>query len=137
MYAAEAYVTAFAEFFQRQRSINRTNRKPSLAEFALAQPLTLLDLTGSWMLRLGGGPQIATGDRAQARKWSRVFYEAYPDVDGLYYPSSLNTSWRAYALYERAQRAIPAVPILHAPLTEPRVARYLSIAETETGYDVL
>jgi hypothetical protein len=137
MYCAEAYETAFAEFFQRQRSINRTNRKPWLVEFALAQPLTLLDLTGSWMLKVGGGPQIATGDRAQARKWSRVFYEAFPDIDGLCYPSSLNTAWRTYALYERATRGIPSAPILHAPLTAPHVARYLAVAETETGYDVI
>jgi len=137
MYCAEAYVTAFAEFFQAERSIIRTYRTPSLVEFALEQPLTLLDLTGSWMLKVGGGPQIATGDRAQARKWSRVFYEAFPDIDGLCSPSSLNTAWRTYALYERAERAMPSAPILYAPLTEARVASYLTVAETETGYDIV
>lgn len=137
MYCAEEYVTAFAEFFQAERSIIRTYRNPWLVELALAQPLTLLDLTGSWMLKVGGGPQIATGDRAQARKWSRVFYEAFPDIDGLCYPSSLNTAWRVYALYERARRGIPSDPILHAPLTAPHVASYLTVAETETGYDIV
>jgi hypothetical protein len=137
LYATEAYVTAFAEFFQRTRMINRTRKQLRLVEFALQEPLILLDLTGSWMLKVGGGPQIATGDRAQARKWSRVFHPAFPEIDDVCYPASLNTAWRVYALYERAERAMPSAPILYAPLADPLIAPYLSVAESATHYDVV
>lgn len=137
LYAAQLPVAAFAEFFQDTRTIDRTNRAPHLVQFALRQPLTLLDLTGSWMLKVGGGPQIATGERSQARKWSRVFHEAYPDIDGLCYPSSLNTTWHAYALYERAERAMPSAPVFNARLTAAASRVHVAAAVRETHYDVL
>ncbi|HEX8170267.1 MAG TPA: RES family NAD+ phosphorylase [Thermoanaerobaculia bacterium] len=137
LYAAEQHFTAVAEFFQATRAINRDLNKPWIVQFPLTQPLSLLDLTGGWMLKVGGNSAIASGEREQSRKWSRVFHEAYPDADGLCYRSSLNAEWIAYALYERATRAFPKDPVVHAPLTDARIEPLIALAAAESGYDVL
>ncbi|HEY0155857.1 MAG TPA: RES family NAD+ phosphorylase [Thermoanaerobaculia bacterium] len=137
MYAADLYSAACAEFFQAGGAINRIYNKPWLVQFALAETLTMIDLTGGWMIRAGGNAAIASGDREQARKWSRVFHEAWPDIDGICYRSSLNPQWLAFALYERAARAIPPTPLLHAPLTDSRLAPLIANAVAETGYELV
>jgi hypothetical protein len=137
LYAADRYSCAFAEYFQDGRAINRTRNKPWIVNFATDKALSLLDVTGGWMLKAGGGAAIATGERAQSRKWSRAFHAAWPDIDGICYRSSLNPDWLAFAFYERARRAMPRVPLLHAPLTDSRVAALVANAAGETGYDLL
>lgn len=137
LYAAERYSCAFGEFFQSGSAINRDLNKPWLVQFATIVPLTCLDLTGGWMMKVGGGAAISSGERAQARKWSRVIYSAWPGIDGICYRSSLNPDWLAFALYERAQRGIAAVPLLHAPLTDSRLSPLIAHAAAETGYDLL
>lgn len=137
LYASERPETAFAEFFQATRVINRSLNKPWIVRFAIAEPLTLLDVTGVWMVKVGGGAAISSGEREQSRKWSRVFHEAYPPIDGLCYRSSLNPQWLAFALYERAQHAVPPAPQFHAPLTAFRALRLIRNAVAETHYAVV
>jgi len=45
-------------------------------------------------------------------------YNAYPDIQGLYYGSSMNEHVPAIALNERAQRAMPEQPQFHRALND-------------------
>ncbi len=105
--------------------------------FALARPVLVVDVTGGWVLRVGGNSAICSGERAQARKWSRAFHEAWPDIEGICYRSSLNADWIAYALYERARDALPKIPLLNVPLTTSRMATLVANAALETRYELL
>src|SRR3954452_17380806 len=90
LYAAEQALTCFAEAFQDSRTIDCTAREPWLVGFRTRVALALLDLRGVWPTRAGASQEINTGDRERARQWSRVFYLAYPDIAGLYYPSKMH-----------------------------------------------
>ena len=137
LYAADDYTAAIAEYFQVRRAINRKRNKPWLVQFTLTKPLVLVDVTGPWLLQAGGNGAIATGPRVQSRKWSRLFHRAWPKIHGICYRSSLNPDWIAYALYERAYRAMPRMPLLHAPLLDARLDPLLAKAATVSGYKLL
>ena len=119
LYAALAPIICIAEYFQRDRAIDRTTRQPYLAAFDLAASLTFLNLTGIWPTRAGYSMAINSGPRALSRAWSCAIYEAYPHVQGLRYPSKMYRNRLAVALYERAAHALPADPILLLPLDSP------------------
>lgn len=138
LYAATSVLTCVAEVFQRQRTIDPSQGRPWLVGFALAAPVALLDLGGLWPTAAGASMAIASGQRARARRWSQAVYEAFPDVQGLWYPSSMAGNAPAVALYERASPAVPARPLFHRPLADPslrqalaRVARRLNYAGVE------
>jgi len=137
LYAADVPPTAFAEYFQSTGVINRSLNEPWIVQFALASPLMLLDVTGEWGIKAKAGAAIASGKHEQSRKWSRVIYEAYPGIHGICYRSSLNPAWLAFALYERAKPALPPMPLLHAPLSDPRIEPLVVQAKTITGFDVI
>ena len=46
-------------------------------------------------------------------------YEDYPTIEGLYYPSSMDSNQPSVALYERAHDAIPTRPLFHRALADP------------------
>ncbi len=77
---------------------------------------------------------INTGPRDRSRVWSRAIYEAYPQVDGLYYCSSMHANRPAVVLYERAVDAMPSNPLLNLPLTDPRLFTPLRNAAHSLGY---
>jgi len=79
----------------------------------------LLDLLGNWPTRLGASTQIGSGRRDVVRGWSRHIHEAYPGLDEVLYPSSMNASREALAFYERGESALPTRPVLHEPLAHP------------------
>jgi RES domain len=134
LYAAERGSTCFAEVFQATRTIDRGRGDPWLVSFALARDVRLLDLAGAWPTRAGASQAISTGPRARAREWSRAVYEAYPDVEGLSYPSSMLGPTRAVALYERARDAIASAPPFHAPLTHPGLQAPIQRIAARLGY---
>lgn len=77
---------------------------------------------------------LSTGPRPRARRWARVIYEAYPDLQGLYYPSSMHANRPAVALTDRATSALPKQPTFHRPLTDPALLYMLRNAGKELGY---
>ena len=137
LYTAAHGPTCVAEVFQDTRVIDRTRRDPWLAAFALAEDVTLLDLTGTWPTMTGASMAISSGPRPRARRWSRAIYDAYPHVQGLWYPSSMYANRPAVALYERAQRALPRVPAFHAPLTHPGLLMPLRHIALTVGYGLV
>lgn len=80
---------------------------------------------------------IGSGSRARARRWARAIYDAYPDLAGLYYCSSMHANEPAVAFFERAETAIPRQPRFHRPLRDPALLPALSDAGADLGYGVV
>lgn len=138
LYAALDMPTAFAEFFPRNRRINRSLRQPWLVSFALAAELRLLNLTDTFCLRVGASAKLVSGPFLHAQNWSRGFYETYPEIQGLYYPSSL-TNRPTIALYERADgpSMFPGNPLFHRALSDPTLHKALLAVGDEIGYGLI
>jgi hypothetical protein len=134
LYAAENIKACLAEVFQRPRHIDAVFEEPCLVGFALATPLRLLSLTGVWPTRAGASMAINSGPRSRARRWSQAIYEAYPDVQGLYYASSMYRNTPSVALYERAEGAMPARPFFHRTPADPLLLPALIDAADDLGY---
>lgn len=119
LYGAAAIATCVAEVFQEDRAVDRNRREPWLVGFELARDVTLLDLRRAWPTAAGASMALNSGGRARARRWSVRIYEDYPRVQGLWYPSSMNANQPAFALYERAEDALPDRPVFHRRLSDP------------------
>ena len=137
LYAAEDIGTCLAEVFQRSREIDLTSREPWLVGLEVISKLVLLDLTGLWPTKAGASMAINSGRRDRARRWSQAIYEAYPDVQGLYYPSSMYGNHPAVALYERALPSFSRFPRFHRPLADPVLRPNLRRTAADIGYDLL
>jgi hypothetical protein len=117
---AHAVLTALAEVFQNTRHIDRTRDEPWLAVFKLDTAVRLLDTGTGWPVRAGGNMAINSGSREKARAWSRVIYDSYPVVEGIWYPSSI-TNHECLALYERGAHALPSRTIFNEALASPKL----------------
>ena len=135
-YAAVLAPTCVAEYFQATRFVDRSREEPWLVSFRLARPLRLLDLSGSWPTRAGVSMAINSGEQAIARRWSQSIHEAYPDVEGLWYPSAMHGTHHSIALYERGSPAMPAHPESDLPLRSVALDVSLRNAATEFGYGI-
>lgn len=136
MYAAASPVTCLAEVFQKTRTVHRAYRSPALVGFATARPLTLLDLTGPFATRIGASMGLMTGPRSVARSWGRALYAAFPDAQGLAYPSSMHGNAVAFVLNDRADPALvlPTSPGFHRTLNDPAMLTLIKNAARELGY---
>ena len=134
-YLASDAPTSIAEVFQITRRLERVHGNPWLVQFKLVAPVALLDLTDRVLLRAGGSMKLISGARADARRWSQGFYQAYDHIDGLYYPSSM-TNRPVLALYERSQSksVFPDSPELHRALADPLMVDPLHEACVDIGY---
>lgn len=54
---------------------------------------------------------LISGPRAHSQNWSRGFYDGYPGIEGVLYPSSL-TNQTVYAFYERVLEVASPFPRL-------------------------
>ncbi len=134
IYAARDLVTCVAEACQGSRLVDRFADDRCFAAFRLVRSVRLLDLTGDWPTRAGASQAIASGPRARAQAWARAIYDAYPRVEGLWYPSSMHGSHPALVLFERAEDAVPAVPDLDVPLSHAGLLPDLTRAADALGY---
>jgi len=119
LYAATEIATCLAEFFQDTRTVSREAEEPCLVGFQLRLGIVLLDLTGVWPTQAGASMAINSGPRSRSRLWSQAAYEAYPEVQGFYYASSMHANKPAFALFERARPALAPTPIFNRPLSDP------------------
>lgn len=117
-YAAGDVTTCVAEVFQEKRFVDLDKNQPWLVGFETVRELRLLDLTGTWPTAVGASMAISSGLRSRARRWSRAIHDAYPSVEGLWYPSSMHANQPAVVLYERASGALPAAPAFHRSLAD-------------------
>jgi hypothetical protein len=134
LYGADSGPTCLAEVFQDTRVVDRGRDQPALAAFQLMQDVSLLDVTGAWPTRAGASMAIGTGSRKRAREWSRTIYDAYPQLAGIRYGSSMNANRPAFAFNERASAALSGAPLLDLPLSHPGLAVLLARAARRFGY---
>lgn len=140
LYAAvweDAVATCVAEAFQHTRLVDTRRLDPQLAAFSLSEDVPLLGLRDTWPTKAGASANINSGPRPRCRRWSRAIYEAYPDVCGLFYASSMNANRPAMALYERAARALPEAPDFNRPLSDAALLVPLERVASSLGYDLV
>lgn len=136
LYCAADAPTCFAEVFQQTRRIDRVRAAPWLAVFELRRAVALLDLRGSFTTRVGASMAINTGSRVRAREWARSFYDAYGDLQGVCYASSMHANRAAVVLNDRAEAAgvLAAHPLLNRALADDALLDVLKHAAVELGY---
>ncbi len=139
LYCATSAVTCLAEAFQETRRIDRARRAPWLAVFRIERDLELLDLTGAYPTRAGASMAINSGVRARARAWARAWYDAFPDVQGIHYASSMHANEPAIALTDRAAQPtpLPQYPNFNRPLADDALLDVLKHAAARLGYGLL
>jgi hypothetical protein len=137
LYTGLSLRTAMAEAFQATRVVDRHSGAPWVVVFRPVRPLHLLDLAGTWPTRAGASQAISSGSRERARAWAREIFAAYPDVDGLWYRSSMDSGAPAVCLWERAAAALPGRPWVHLPLSSPALALPVARACRQLGYRLL
>jgi hypothetical protein len=137
LYAGLTLRTCVAETFQLARVVDRQTDRPWLVVWRPVRVLRLLDLAGTWPTRAGASQAISSGPRARSRAWARVIHEAYPDIDGLWYRSSMDSGDPAVCLWAEARDAMPAQPWAHLPLDAPGLALPLARASRAIGYRLL
>lgn len=137
LYCARDAVTCLAEVFQETRVIDGRVHVPWLVAFELRTPVSLLDLTGQWPTRAGASQALASGRRDRARRWAAVVHEAYPQLQGMTYRSSMHGGGVCAVLHERAVGAVAPPPLLHRSLDDPAIATAVANAARDLGYDLL
>ncbi len=135
-YAALGTPTALAEVFQRTRVINARRGSPYLTAWSATRELTLLDLTGTWPSQAGASYAINTGRRNHCRAWARVIHTARPELDGLWYRSSMSGG-DAVTLFTHAADSFPDRPRLSLPLDHPGLRGHLLAAASQIAYRVV
>lgn len=128
--------TCLAEVFQRSRTIDRHRRVPYFCIFKTTRDLKFLDVKGTWITKAGASLAISTGPRSVVQKWSQNFYDAFNDIDGVHYASSMGGANNAFALFERGKDALPADFELNRSLTDPSLQTALITAANKIGYPI-
>ena len=79
---------------------------------------------------------IHTGSRPRARGWARDLYDAFPDIQGIRYASSMHGGAPAFALNERAMHSalFPPHPLFHRSLADDVMLDPLKHAAQALGY---
>lgn len=134
LYCAPDVDTCAAEVFQSTRRIDRTRNAPGLVVFALREVVTLLDLRGVFATTIGASTAMHSGPRSRARAWARELYDAYPEIQGLYYGSSMNGHAPAIVLNDRARGAMPQQPQLHRSLNDDMLVEVLQRIALRLSY---
>ena len=137
MYVADAALTGIAEVFQAKRRIDVSTDEPMLATFALAGDVPVLDLTGLWPSRAGAPAAIHSGPRPRAQAWGGTIYDAFPQVTGVRYCSSMNGNAPALAFFEGALGALPSLPTSNDALSNPLLRAMLLRFAKRLGYGLL
>ena len=134
MYLANQGPTCLAEVFQTTRVIDRHSGSPWLAGFRLAKAIQLLDLTGIFTTALGASTAIHSGPRPRAQRWSQQLYEAYAQIDGILYCSSMYGNAPSVALFERGLPTIPQLTVFHRALNDPAMLALIIATSQQIGY---
>lgn len=137
LYAATHGQTSLAEVFQESRTIDRNLGEPWLVAFEMRAAVVLLDLSGAWPTRAGASMAISNGPKPRSQRWARAIYEAYPEVQGLLYASSMYKNQRSIALFERGESALSIPPLFHRPLADPGLLPTIKQVAHEIGYRLI
>ena len=137
LYLAVHPRTALAEVFQRRRTINTRRHGPVAGRPGDSGRTEASRPDGS--LANASGRVDGALDRSPCADppWSRAAYEAYPDLQGLWYGSSMDSMLGCAALFERAAHAMPAAPAFHRALADPSVRALLEQWADELHYRLI
>ena len=136
LYAASDLATSLAEVYQTTRVIDTLAGAPTLTAWQPQRSLHLLDLSGTWLLRNTASAALLGAPRSVCRRWARVIYTTWPELDGLYVPSTM-TGRPNIVLWDAAADSIPTLPSFSRPLTHPLVWSIAQAAAAEIGYSIL
>lgn len=127
--------TAVAEVYQTTSTVDRATRSPHLVVFRPARTLRLLDLSGLWPTRAGASQEISSGPKKVTQAWARAIHTAHPDLDGVWYRSSMDSGHPAIALWEPPSAgALPDEPDVLLPLNHPGLDLPLARVCEELNY---
>lgn len=131
-YAALDVATCVAEVFQTRRLI-RADDSVHLTSWTPTRDLQLLDLTGGWALRNGASYSLHAAPKSTCRAWANAIRKTWPDLDGLYVPSTL-TGAPNVVLFDASRDSFPAAPAFSRPLGSPAVFDVLDRIAARLGY---
>ncbi|MFC4003076.1 RES family NAD+ phosphorylase [Prauserella oleivorans] len=130
--------TSVAEVFQTTSTVDRKTRGPYLVVVRPSRTLRLLDLSGLWPTRVGASQEISSGPKKITQAWARAVRAAFPDLDGLWYRSSMDAGAPAVCLWDPpAAGALPASPDVLLALDHPGLDVPLSRVCRELNYLLL
>jgi hypothetical protein len=130
--------TSVAEVFQDTSIVDRVTRRPFIVVFRPTRALRLLDLAGLWPTRAGASQEISSGPRERTQEWARAIRAAHPDLDGLWYRSSMDSGHPAVCLWDPPSGdAIPNSPDALVPLDHPGLDIPLARICQELNYTLL
>ncbi len=130
--------TSVAEVYQQTSVVDRGTRRPHLVVFRTARPLRLLDLCGLWPTRVGASQEISSGNKAVTQAWARAIRAAHPELDGLWYRSSMDSGEPAVCLWDPPARgALPSTPDILLPLDYPGLDLPLARVCADLNYTLL
>jgi RES domain len=136
LYAAADVATNLAEVYRATRVIDTRAGAATLTAWQPQRRLRLLDLSGTWLLRNTASAALLAAPRSTCRRWARAIYTTWPELDGLYVPSTL-TGRPNIVLWNAAADSIPTLPSFSRPLTQPLVWSIAQAAAAEIGYRIL
>jgi hypothetical protein len=130
--------TSVAEVYQATSTVDRRTRGPHLVVLRPRRTLRLLDLAGLWPTRAGASQAMSTGPKDVTRAWARAIRAAYPELDGLWYRSSMDAGDPAICLWDPpATSALPDTPDVLLPLDHPGLDLPLGRICEELNYTLI
>lgn len=138
LYFSLSVRTCLAEVYQATSTVDRSTRAPQLVVLRPRRTLRLLDLTGLWPTRAGASQAISSGPKERTQAWARHIRAAHPELDGLWYRSSMNAGKPSLCLWDPpAATALPETPDILLPLDHPGLDVPLGRACKDLGYTLL
>jgi RES domain-containing protein len=130
--------TSVAEVFQDTSIVDRSTNRPHLVVIRARRTLRLLDLAGLWPTRAGASQEISSGPKSVTQVWGRVIRAAHPELDGVWYRSSMDSGEPAICLWDPpAGTAMPDAPDVLLPLDYPGLDLPLARICNELNYTLL
>lgn len=139
-YGAATPRTAFAEVFQRTRTVPLSDMY-HLTALSLTRTVRLLDITGddgraAWATRAGASMALSTGRHDLASAWARAICDVFPDLDGVAYRAAMEGGL-AVALFLPAADAMPTEAVASRALSDPAMAPRIAGICDVIGYRLI
>ncbi|MCY4637635.1 MAG: RES family NAD+ phosphorylase [Acidobacteria bacterium] len=113
LYAAGQIAGAFVETLARGgvRTVSQERLQRYLvAEITASRALSLVDLTGRGLVRMGVDGRLTTGAYQTAQRWSSAFFAHRSRPDGILYGSRHDPGQQLAAFFDRAAPCLTAIP---------------------------
>lgn len=129
MYTGKDDCCAFIETFGQDTRIRLVEEAEldarSLSEIPIRRMLSLVDITGAGLARLGADNRLADCDHAISQEWAKEFFAHPARADGILYRARHDPSRLSIAVFDRAKSKLGVpIPLAH-PLSSPPAHRRL------------